>query len=176
MVLTLVMLPAFALADTAPPTSAAPTPTVEPTIQPTVEPTVQPSPSPTAEPTAEPTPEATPQPTVKPSGKDYKVEYKGGNTFATNNSAVPTSVEIDGTPVSFIGDGKSFTVSCIKADSQRITVRWQSTSITANFKPDANITCNAITPPKTGDMSLASSAMIILAAVGAIAWAGKKEK
>lgn len=153
------LLPALALAETSP--------TPEVTVTPEVTPSLDPSPTPTAEPSPETTPEVSPTPTAAPSGKDYRITYKGGNSFSTNNSAVPTSVEIDGSPVSFTGDGKSFTVSCVKADSERITVRWNSISISTNFRPSGNIYCSSITPPKTGDMSAAGLAIALFAAAAA---------
>lgn len=81
------------------------------------------------------------------------IRYMGGNSFSTSNSAVPTSVEIDGVPVSFTGDGRSFTVSSISAGAKWVTVKWNSTTVTTNFTPDANAVCAEISLPKTGDMS-----------------------
>ena len=87
------------------------------------------------------------------SGKSgVSVTYNGGNSFSTSKSAVPTSVEIDGVPVSFIGDGKYFTVGCIDPDAQWVTVRWNSTSVTTNFTPDVTVACPSLGIPKTGDM------------------------
>ena len=109
-----------------------------------------------------------PAPTA-PAGKDNWVKYNGGNNFSSNKSAVPTSVEIDGQEVSFVGNGKSFTVGCVPAGAQRITVRWNSTSITTNFKPDAAAYCSEVEIPKTGDLSLLGYAvMAIVAAAGAM--------
>ncbi|MBQ4610467.1 MAG: hypothetical protein IJB30_01900, partial [Clostridia bacterium] len=100
------------------------------------------------------------------------VTYNGGSSFSTSKSAVPTSVEIDGVPVSFTGDGNSFTVSEIPAGAKWITVRWNSTSITTNFTPDASAVCTEINIPKTGDISLIAFAlMAVAAAAGAM---GKK--
>jgi len=97
-----------------------------------------------------------PQPTQAPvqNGKNYWVKYNGGNNFSTNKKDVPTSVEIDGMPVPFAGDGKNFTVSCILSGAERITVRWNSTSVTTNFEPDANAFCGTVDIPKTGDISI----------------------
>ncbi len=81
-----------------------------------------------------------------------KVTYNGGNSFSTSKSAVPTSVEIDGVEVPFTGNGKSFTVSCIDPSAEWVTVRWNSTSVTVNFKPDASVVCAEVAIPKTGDM------------------------
>jgi len=95
-----------------------------------------------------------PAPTQPPvqNGKNYWVKYNGGNSFSTNKKDVPTSVEIDGMPVPFSGDGKNFTVSCVLSGAERITVRWNSTSVTTNFEPDANAFCGSVDIPKTGDM------------------------
>ena len=98
------------------------------------------------------------------SGTDVK--YNGGNSFSTSNSAVPTSVEIDGVPVSFSGDGRNFTVDCIDANARRITVRWHSASVTVNFTPDSSAVCGEIIIPKTGDVTVfAYAAMSVMAAV-----------
>ena len=99
-------------------------------------------------------------------GSGISITYNGGNSFSTSNSAVPTSVEIDGIPVSFTGDGRSFTVSGIPAGAKWITVRWNSTSITTNFAPDGNVVSAGIEIPKTGDISLL---MPVLALIGAAA-------
>jgi len=110
--------------------------------------------------------EEPPKPT-KPDRKDIKVKYEGGNRFSTNKSAVPTSVEIDGVPVSFVGDGRSFTVSCIEPGTHWITVRWHSTSVTTNFTADASVVCIPNAIPKTGDMSvMAYALMAVIAAAG----------
>ena len=91
---------------------------------------------------------------AKKSGNGIKVKYEGGNSFSTSKSAVPTSVEIDGVPVPFSGDGKFFTVGCIDSDAQWVTVRWNSTSVTTNFNPDVTVSCPNLGIPKTGDMSV----------------------
>ena len=112
--------------------------------------------------------EEPPKPT-KPDRKDIKVKYEGGNRFSTNKSAVPTSVEIDGVPVSFVGDGRSFTVSCIEPGTHWITVRWHSTSVTTNFTADVTVTCVPTSIPKTGDVSvMAYALMAVVAAAGAM--------
>ena len=98
--------------------------------------------------------------------------YNGGNSFGSSKSAVPTSVEIDGVPVVFNGTGSEFTVGCISPNAKWITVRWNSTSVTTNFTPDANAFCNEISLPKTGDVSvMAFALMAVIAAAGAM---GKK--
>ena len=118
-------------------------------------------------PDAEVTPSASPVPTGNGGGIDLK--YTGGNSFSTSNSAVPTGVEIDNVPVSFTGDGRNFTVSCIKPDAKWVTVRWNSTSVTTNFTPDADAYCSSTNIPKTGDASLAAFVvMAIVAAAGAM--------
>ena len=95
------------------------------------------------------------QPTVPAKPRDsIKVTYNGGNSFSTSKSAVPTSVEIDGVPVPFTGNGKLFTVGCIDPDAEWVTVRWNSTSVTVNFKPDVTVSCPVMSIPKTGDMPL----------------------
>ena len=100
------------------------------------------------------------------------VWYIAGNSFGTSKSAVPTAVEIDGQPVGFTGDGREFTVSCIPAGARWVTVRWNSTSVTTNFIPDANAYCTEIAIPKTGDASVICYAlMAVIAAAGAM---GKK--
>ncbi|MBQ3132072.1 MAG: InlB B-repeat-containing protein, partial [Clostridia bacterium] len=100
------------------------------------------------------------------------VWYIAGNSFGTSKSAVPTAVEIDGQPVGFTGDGREFTVSCIPAGARWVTVRWNSTSVTTNFTPDANAYCTEIAIPKTGDASVICYAlMAVIAAAGAM---GKK--
>ncbi len=108
----------------------------------------------------------TPGNTGSSGGSGISITYNGGNSFSTSNSAVPTSVEIDGMPVSFTGDGRSFTVSGIPAGAKWITVRWNSTSITTNFAPDGNVVSAGIEIPKTGDISLL---MPVLALIGAAA-------
>ncbi len=99
------------------------------------------------------------------SGSGISLWYNGGNSFGSSRSAVPTSVEIDGQPVSFVGDGGEFDVSCVKPGSKWVTVKWNSTSVTANFTPDANAHCTSVAIPKTGDMSIVAYA--VLAAVAA---------
>ena len=96
-------------------------------------------------------PTVTPTPENKSSGSGISVKYNGGNSFSTSKSAVPTSVEIDGVPVAFNGDGSSFTVSSIPANAKWVTVRWNSTSVTTNFIPNGAYTAE-INIPKTGDM------------------------
>lgn len=91
-------------------------------------------------------------PTVNASS-GIDVWYNGGNSFGTSKSAVPTAVEIDGVPVSFTGNGSEFTVGCISPNAKRVTVNWNSTSVTTNFTPDANAYCTQVQIPKTGDMS-----------------------
>lgn len=114
-------------------------------------------------------PEFTPTPENKPSGSGISVKYTGGNGFSSSKPDVPTGVEIDGEPVSFTGDGRNFTVSCIKPDAKWVTVRWNSTSVTTNFTPDADAYCSSTNIPKTGDASLAAFVvMAIVAAAGAM--------
>ena len=98
------------------------------------------------------------------SSSGISVTYNGGNSFSTSKSAVPTSVEIDGVPVSFTGDGNSFTVSDIPAGAKWITVRWNSTSITINFTPDGNVVSAGIEIPKTGDASILMPVLLIMGA------------
>ncbi len=93
-----------------------------------------------------------PAATPKPVRDSIKVTYNGGNSFSTSKSAVPTSVEIDGVEVPFTGNGKNFTVGCIDPNAEWVTVRWNSTSVTVNFKPDASVVCAEVAIPKTGDM------------------------
>ncbi len=98
--------------------------------------------------------------------------YNGGNSFGSSKSAVPTSVEIDGVPVVFNGNGREFTVGCISPNAKWVTVNWNSTSVTTNFTPDANAACAEISLPKTGDVSvMAFALMAVIAAAGAM---GKK--
>ena len=92
-----------------------------------------------------------PAPAPKSTGSGISVTYNGGNSFSTSNSAVPTGVEIDGVPVSFNGNGSSFTVSGIPAGAKWITVRWNSTSVTTNFTPNGAYFAE-VEIPKTGDM------------------------
>lgn len=99
------------------------------------------------------------------SGSGISLWYNGGNSFGSSRSAVPTSVEIDGQPVSFVGDGGEFNVSCVQPGSKWVTVKWNSTSVTDNFTPDANAYCASVAIPKTGDMSIV--AYVVLAAVAA---------
>ena len=102
--------------------------------------------------TAQWTANGTTTPTVNASS-GIDVWYNGGNSFGTSKSAVPTAVEIDGVPVSFTGNGSEFTVGCISPNAKRVTVNWNSTSVTTNFTPDANAYCTQVQIPKTGDMS-----------------------
>ena len=95
---------------------------------------------------------AAPAPAPKSSGSGIKVTYNGGNSFSTSKSAVPTSVEIDGVPVPFSGDGKLFTVNSIPAGAKWVTVRWNSTSVTVNFTPSGAYFAE-VEIPKTGDVS-----------------------
>ena len=99
-----------------------------------------------------------PQTTAKPSsGGGYygpDVWYIGGNTFGTNTNQVPTSVEIDGVPVSFTMNGSQITVGCIQPGSGWVTVRWGSVSNYRSFTPDANAYCTQTVIPKTGGMSI----------------------
>lgn len=97
-----------------------------------------------------------PAPAPKPvsSGNGISVKYNGGNSFSTSKSDVPTGVEIDGVPVVFNGNGSSFTVGCINPNAKWITVRWNSTSVTTNFTPDAGVVCAEVAIPKTGDMTI----------------------
>lgn len=118
-----------------------------------------------------PMPTPAPQVTNKPtsSGSGISVTYNGGNSFSTSNPAVPTAVEIDGVPVAFNGNGKSFTVSCINPGAKWVTVRWNSTTVTTNFTPDAQSYCAKTVIPKTGDVSVAAYAlMAVVAAAGAM--------
>ena len=101
--------------------------------------------------TAQWTANGTTTPTVNASS-GIDVWYNGGNSFGTSKSAVPTAVEIDGVPVSFTGNGSEFTVGCISPNAKRVTVNWNSTSVTTNFTPDANAYCTQVQIPKTGDM------------------------
>jgi len=98
------------------------------------------------------TPASDPAPAPKPSRSGISITYNGGNSFSTSKSAVPTSVEIDGVEVPFTGNGSSFTVGCIDPNAEWVTVRWNSTSVTVNFKPDASVVCAEVMIPKTGDM------------------------
>lgn len=83
--------------------------------------------------------------------------YNGGNSFGSSKSAVPTSVEIDGQPVGFVGDGSEFSVSCLQPGAKWVTVKWHSTTVTTSFTPDMNAHCDAVAIPKTGDMPLIAS-------------------
>jgi len=147
---------------------STPTPTPTPSTSPdTTDPgNTNPTPTPT------PTPGSAPG-TVDPgTSSGISLWYNGGNSFGSSNSAVPTSVEIDGVPVSFNGNGREFTVGCISPNAKWVTVNWNSTSVTTNFTPDANATCAEITLPKTGDVSvMAFALMAVVAAAGAM---GKK--
>ena len=93
-----------------------------------------------------------PAPAPKSDRSGISITYNGGNSFSTSNPSVPTGVEIDNVPVSFTGNGSSFTVGCIDPNAEWVTVRWNSTSVTVNFKPDANVVCAEVAIPKTGDM------------------------
>ena len=105
------------------------------------------------EPAGESNPSASPEitPAPKSSGSGISVKYNGGNSFSTSKPDVPTSVEIDNMPVSFTGNGSSFTVSGIPAGAKWVTVRWNSTSVTTNFTPDGAYFAE-VEIPKTGDM------------------------
>ncbi|MBR5292077.1 MAG: hypothetical protein IKU32_04080 [Clostridia bacterium] len=93
--------------------------------------------------------------TAKPSsGSSISVTYNGGNSFSTSKSDVPTSVEIDGVPVTFNGNGSNFTVGCINPGAKWIKVSWNSTTVTTNFTPDGLVECANIGIPKTGDMPI----------------------
>jgi len=105
------------------------------------------------------------------SGSGISVTYNGGNSFSTSNSAVPTSVEIDGVAVPFTGNGSNFTVGCIDPNAKWVTVKWNSTSVTTNFKPDATVSCINMAIPKTGDVSVL---MPVLMLMGALAIQYKK--
>lgn len=150
------------------PGGSTPTPTPTPSTSPdTTDPgNTNPTPTPT------PTPGSAPG-TVDPgTSSGISLWYNGGNSFGSSNSAVPTSVEIDGVPVSFNGNGREFTVGCISPNAKWVTVNWNSTSVTTNFTPDANATCAEIILPKTGDVSvMAFALMAVVAAAGAM---GKK--
>ena len=88
----------------------------------------------------------------KKSGSGISITYNGGNSFSTSKSDVPTGVEIDNVPVSFTGNGSSFTVSGIPAGAKWVTVRWNSTSVTTNFTPNGAYFAE-VEIPKTGDVS-----------------------
>ena len=96
-----------------------------------------------------------PAPAPKPAstGNGISVKYNGGNSFSTSKSDVPTGVEIDGVAVPFTGTGSNFTVGCVDPGAKWVTVRWNSTSVTTNFTPDALVECS-VSIPKTGDMPL----------------------
>ena len=96
-------------------------------------------------------PNTSPKPTEKPASSGIKVTYNGGNSFSTSKSDVPTGVEIDGVAVPFNGTGSNFTVGCVDPGAKWVTVRWNSTSVTTNFTPDALVECS-VSIPKTGDM------------------------
>lgn len=80
--------------------------------------------------------------------------YIGGNSFGTSTTQMPTSVEIDNVPVSFTMEGSNIVVSCINPGARWATVKWNSTSATINFNPDANVICAQVVIPKTGDMPI----------------------
>ncbi len=111
----------------------------------------------------------TTNPTAPAPKKSIDLWYNGGNSFGSSRSAVPTSVEIDGVEVPFTGNGSEFTVGCISPDAKWVTVRWNSTSVTTSFKPDAGVTCVEVAIPKTGDASvMAYALMAVIAAAGAM--------
>ena len=92
--------------------------------------------------------------TTAPAKSSIDLWYTGGNSFGSSKSAVPTAVEIDGVAVGFTGNGREFSVGCVPADAKWVTVRWNSTSVTTNFTPDAAASCIEIDIPKTGDMPI----------------------
>ena len=92
--------------------------------------------------------------TTAPARSSIDLWYNGGNSFGSSKSAVPTAVEIDGVAVGFTGNGREFSVGCVPADAKWVTVRWNSTSVTTNFTPDAAASCIEIDIPKTGDMPI----------------------
>jgi len=93
-------------------------------------------------------------------GSSIKVQYLSGNSFSTTNSDTPIAVEIDGIPVSFIGNGKYFTVDCIQPCARWVTVKWRGITVTTNFTPDVTVACTQLGLPKTGDASLLSYALL----------------
>ena len=121
---------------------------------PTPTPTPTPSTSPDTTDPGNTNPTPTPDVPTVDASSGIDLWYNGGNSFGSSKSAVPTSVEIDGVPVSFVGDGRSFTVSCIEPGNHWITVRWHSTSVTTNFTADASVVCIPNAIPKTGDMPI----------------------
>lgn len=95
--------------------------------------------------------------------------YEGGNTFGSSRAATPTSVEIDGEPVSFSGSGSRFTVRRLPRNARWITARWNSTSVTVSFTPDADAYIAEVAIPKTGDASIAAYGLLaLLAAAGVL--------
>ena len=80
--------------------------------------------------------------------------YVGGNTFGTSTTQMPTSVEIDYVSVPFTMEGSNIVVSCINPGARWATVKWNSTSATIRFNPDANVVCAQVVIPKTGDMPI----------------------
>ena len=80
--------------------------------------------------------------------------YIGGNSFGTSTTQMPTSVEIDYVSVPFTMEGSNIVVSCINPGARWATVKWNSTSATINFNPDANVVCAQVVIPKTGDMPI----------------------
>lgn len=106
--------------------------------------------------------------TTAESSSGTSVTYKGGNSFTTSRSATPSSVEIDGVPVAFTGNGSSFTVSSIPAGAKWITIKWPGASVTFNFTPDAQACTSAIAIPKTGSISMAAYALLALAAAATV--------
>ena len=102
-------------------------------------------------------------------GGGIKVQYLGGNSFNTTNSDTPIAVEIDGIPVSFIGNGKYFTVDCIQPGARWVTVKWRGITVTTNFTPDVTVACTQLGLPKTGDASLLSYVLLaVISAAGAM--------
>lgn len=95
--------------------------------------------------------------------------YEGGNTFGSSRAATPTSVEIDGEPVAFSGSGSRFTVRRLPRNARWITARWNSTSVTVSFTPDADAYIAEVAIPKTGDASIAAYGLLaLLAAAGVL--------
>ncbi len=95
--------------------------------------------------------------------------YEGGNTFGSSRAATPTSVEIDGEPVGFSGSGSRFTVRRLPRTARWITARWNSTSVTVSFTPDADAYIAEVAIPKTGDASIAAYGLLaLLAAAGVL--------
>ena len=80
--------------------------------------------------------------------------YIGGNSFGTSTTRMPTSVEIDYVSVPFTMESSNIVVSCINPGARWATVKWNSTSATIRFNPDANVVCAQVVIPKTGDMPI----------------------